>query len=888
MSDISLKNLYSSNKYWKTIDNNIITTNTGNLGIGITTPDYKLHVIGTITSTDNICTSTGYVGIGSTAYNTAKLYIYEEGAGTVATKDNGTFVIDRDNVGESSIVFKHKGVTNNYGFIKYVDNADDSSVMTLGSIGGANNKLNIAPGGGATGLVGINKANPLVALDVTGALAVSGNSTIGGTLGVTGNTTLTGTLQANNNVTIANGKTLSVGGNTTLTGTLQANNNVTIANGKTLSVGGNTTLTGTLQANNNVTIANGKTLSVGGNTTLSGTLGVTGATTLTGTLQANNNVTIANGKTLSVGGATTLSSTLGVTGATTLTGTLQANNNVTIANGKTLSVGGATTLSSTLGVTGNTTLTGGVLIGTTFTGTDKLKVNGTISTNNNNINAGTGTITGNGSGLTSLNMGATHTGILIVARGGTGVSTFTSGKILFGNGNSAINQNTNLHWDNVNNRLGIGKTNPGYTVDVTGNINLTGDLTKNGSTLSLIGPQGPQGPQGATGATGPRGATGPTGPTGATGAKGNKGDTGPAGPNTISSGSSGGAIYWDGDHNSWNCYIPASSYDLAFACSSDGWSRRGHISTYGNSQSRMNFTGQHHCVPYNKILYNDLYFGYIVKSIGEYKNMYNSPYINKNRNITLNDCLPVIDLVNSINCKNILGIISNSNIDFNLSPLKGQDSPNEDGINRISINSLGEGAIWVSDYNGSIENGDYITTSPIPGIGMRQNDDLLHNYTVAKITMDCDFNPEFKELKIISKYTSNVYHTHYDLGLKEYSINITSNILFTSNIYNNNIELNQPNIYNSNIDFYSNITYTSNYYDYGTYIDKTFIKFDENKNPIYENVYDINYNIIYEPEYEMKYIYLDGTITTKDDWELNNITSNIYRMALCGCTYHCG
>ena len=265
MSDISLKNLYSSNKYWKTIDNNIITTNTGNLGIGITTPDYKLHVIGTITSTDNICTSTGYVGIGSTAYNTAKLYIYEEGAGTVATKDNGTFVIDRDNVGESSIVFKHKGVTNNYGFIKYVDNADDSSVMTLGSIGGANNKLNIAPGGGATGLVGINKANPLVALDVTGALAVSGNSTIGGTLGVTGNTTLTGTLQANNNVTIANDKTLSVGGNTTLSGTL--------------------------------------------------------------------------------------------------------------------------------GVTGATTLSDNVLIGTTFTGTEKLKVNGTISTNNNNINAGTGTIT---------------------------------------------------------------------------------------------------------------------------------------------------------------------------------------------------------------------------------------------------------------------------------------------------------------------------------------------------------------------------------------------------------------------------------------------------------------------------------------------------------------
>ena len=27
------------------------------------------------------------------------------------------------------------------------------------------------------------------------------------------------------------------------------------------------------------------------------------------------------------------------------------------------------------------------------------------------------------------------------------------------------------------------------------------------------------------------------------------------------------------------------------------------------------------------------------------------------------------------------------------------------------------------------------------GTGARQNDDILHNYTVAKITMDCDFNP---------------------------------------------------------------------------------------------------------------------------------------------------
>ena len=61
---------------------------------------------------------------------------------------------------------------------------------------------------------------------------------------------------------------------------------------------------------------------------------------------------------------------------------------------------------------------------------------------------------------------------------------------------------------------------------------------------------------------------------------------------------------------------------------------------------------------------------------------------------------------------------------------------------RLVINSLGEGAIMVSNINGNLENGDYITTSAIEGLGMKQDDDLLHNYTVAKITQDCDFSSD--------------------------------------------------------------------------------------------------------------------------------------------------
>ena len=54
--------------------------------------------------------------------------------------------------------------------------------------------------------------------------------------------------------------------------------------------------------------------------------------------------------------------------------------------------------------------------------------------------------------------------------------------------------------------------------------------------------------------------------------------------------------------------------------------------------------------------------------------------------------------------------------------------------------SLGEGCILVTNVNGNIENGDYITTSNIAGYGMKQDDDILHNYTVAKCTEDVDWD----------------------------------------------------------------------------------------------------------------------------------------------------
>jgi len=55
-----------------------------------------------------------------------------------------------------------------------------------------------------------------------------------------------------------------------------------------------------------------------------------------------------------------------------------------------------------------------------------------------------------------------------------------------------------------------------------------------------------------------------------------------------------------------------------------------------------------------------------------------------------------------------------------------------DNMKRVVCNAIGEGMINVCDANGDIEIGDYICSSNVAGKGMKQNDDLLHNYTVAK------------------------------------------------------------------------------------------------------------------------------------------------------------
>jgi len=72
------------------------------------------------------------------------------------------------------------------------------------------------------------------------------------------------------------------------------------------------------------------------------------------------------------------------------------------------------------------------------------------------------------------------------------------------------------------------------------------------------------------------------------------------------------------------------------------------------------------------------------------------------------------------------------------------------------------GAVWIANINGNLENGDYITTCEIPGYGMKQDTEMLCNYTVAKITMDCDFDLEAENYDCIEvEHSGSTYRAAF-------------------------------------------------------------------------------------------------------------------------------
>ena len=112
--------------------------------------------------------------------------------------------------------------------------------------------------------------------------------------------------------------------------------------------------------------------------------------------------------------------------------------------------------------------------------------------------------------------------------------------------------------------------------------------------------------------------------------------------------------------------------------------------------------------------------------------------------ITIEDALPEIELSRKKNDKRVFGVL-------------GMASRNNSRAERMIVNSVGEGAVYVINSNGNFENGDLITTSDYLGYGQLQDDDLIHNYTLGKITIPCEFelNSPYYECKEIDELDAN-------------------------------------------------------------------------------------------------------------------------------------
>lgn len=81
-------------------------------------------------------------------------------------------------------------------------------------------------------------------------------------------------------------------------------------------------------------------------------------------------------------------------------------------------------------------------------------------------------------------------------------------------------------------------------------------------------------------------------------------------------------------------------------------------------------------------------------------------------------------------------------VSFTRNPPSSLNS-NSENLRCGVVNALGEGLVWVCDINGNPEKGDFITSSSVPGFGMRQNSSQLCSFTLGKLTESFDEKSDF-------------------------------------------------------------------------------------------------------------------------------------------------
>jgi hypothetical protein len=311
-----------------------------------------------------------------------------------------------------------------------------------------------------------------------------------------------------------------------------------------------------------------------------------------------------------------------------------------------------------------------------------------------------------------------------------------------------------------------------------------------------------------------------------------------------------------------------------------------------NTAVQMNFTGRHRC------LVTDCCDDTTCGMKGLIAVASNNDYLSMDTGlqrgidaISMNECLPIVSLATRAKDKRVFGVIGDTE------PADRGDSygafvtPFEKhaGDSRVYINSVGEGAIWISDELGAVDSGDFITTGTIPGYGVKQDDGALYNYTVAKVTMDCDFQNVSVRKRQLKKTGVSAYRT----VMEELIVPGETTTEFRDGLY---VRIVQPDTTikiekKSMMDIYNetgfviateNMTLKEEYTVYENVVDC-------NGHAVWEDSIDADGAPIMESRYKMRWLLSDGTQISEAEYTNHKaVGESVYKAAFVGCTYHCG
>lgn len=108
--------------------------------------------------------------------------------------------------------------------------------------------------------------------------------------------------------------------------------------------------------------------------------------------------------------------------------------------------------------------------------------------------------------------------------------------------------------------------------------------------------------------------------------------------------------------------------------------------------------------------------------------------------VMISDSICKSVLSNEPNQAGAVGVYTKQDVWHENTALSDDYSLYENSYHLIKFNGVGEGAINVCGEGGDISKGDLIVTSSIPGKGMKQGDDIVRSYTVAKAREDVTFS----------------------------------------------------------------------------------------------------------------------------------------------------